>query len=184
MIKAAGKFIDADAGFNQHTIVRARNKMDKRLIGYVRRDDPHVDARLGGKHKRVYQRVIGYQIGGVDIEVGARHVNDVYVYFFACILFGNRAFRVGLREAVACHRTAFILPGIERFKIIKRRFLAQLRFEIPQPKEDQRKRPCAFAADKDRGVLPPAVSFINVDILVANIDAAGKRAYRFGEKRR
>ena len=136
------------------------------LVRDPRQDDPHIHPPTGGVAQGRFHLLVQNQVGGHDMDVFFRPVQQVHVHLLAHPVIVQGAVGIGHHEAGGVgsfHRRA------EKFVIFRRPQVG-----APELEEHDREAPDRRTLEHQGGVLPVAVFFPAADVLVGQVDAAGE----------
>ena len=165
--KARCVAVDAHARLQQVGKVAARQKIDRGFVGRARRIDAHIDAALGRQPQRGQQVVVQDQVGRADVQPPLRLGDEVQVDVFGYRLAVGGAVGKRLHQAVGGLGGRF---GQQRGQV--HRLLGVAGF--PKRQKDVGKAARGGAFHPDGAVFPVAEPLELVDVLVGQVDAAGK----------
>ena len=166
--KARRILIDPDACLGEHFVVGPGDGMDIPLVWDMGRDDPHVQAGLGGGEQGGGDLVVQDQIGGHNIDGPDGPLEQGQQRTLADVLVVQRRIAEGLDEALAAGQAVGI-GGPEGGDILQGPGVG-----VPHGEEHHGHGPDGLAPEKDAAVLPVAEPLMAVDVLVGQIDAAGE----------
>ena len=169
MDKPRRVLVDAHPRFDQHLVVGPCHRVDIPFVRHVGGNDPHVQPRLGRRGQRRDHLAADDEVGGGDVDIPVRLVDEVQVHRLPHRLVVQGAVGVGLHHPVAGHRLPLVPPGVVEGVVIP-----GPPDVVPQGKEHQGEAPHRVATQQHRRVLPVAVLGVGVDVLVRQVDAAGE----------
>ena len=170
MDEAFAVLINAHTGFDQLTVIGAGGHVHQLFVPAVGRDNPHVHPAFRRLGQRGNQKIIDNQIWRINIHIFLGVIDDLQIDLLTDIFRVGGAVAIGLGQAVVGIGTGLIPPGVIPGVVLLIPVAG-----VPQPQKHQGEAPGRFPLQHDGGVLPMSVFNNGVDVLVGQIDAAGKR---------
>ena len=165
MDKSWGVFIDLYTRFYQLGIVAFCQREGNLLIWDVGKDQPHVNATLGGKFQGSQQFTVQNEVRGHDVHRVLCLVEHIQIHHFAHIFPAQGGIAKGNHVA----------GGIGGFCRIRGR--GQLRLllpDVPKLQEQGGKAACRCAFYHDTAILPMTENLLGIDVAVLQVYTAGK----------
>ena len=137
------------------------------FIRNARQHQAHIHAPLGSEFQGGLHLTVQDQIGGHDIDIVLRPVENVHIYPLAHLVVVQGAIPIGQH----------ITPGLRRRLGRESQEVFDLQFLLvhaPHLQEHQRKAGHRLAPEADGGILPMAEAGATVDVLIGQVHSACK----------
>lgn len=163
--KAGGVLVNLDPRIKQGGVVSFRQGVGGLFIRHAGQDQAHIHPPLGRKAQGGLHLAVQNQIGRHDVDIPLGPVQNVHIDPLAHLVFVQRAVPVG-------HHPAPGLLAGGRGHAEKAGELRLLFGDRPHLQKHQGKALHRLALEHHGGVLPVAVLFDHIDILIRQIDPA------------
>ena len=167
MDEAGAVLIDLHAGGKQRAVMGLGQGPGHLFIRDARQHQAHIHAPLGRELQSGLHLAVQDQVGGHDIDIALRTVENVHIHPLPHLVVVQRAIPIGQHVAPCLRRR---LGGIGQEAVD----LQLLLVHAPHLQEHQRKAGHRLAPEADGGILPMAKAGAAVNVFIGQIYPAGE----------